>query len=248
MPTRISALLMAGSGLLLALYSCQHDQMAAPNPCRAAKANPLTFQFLEDPGTPTPDTAYNSQTTTFVGPGAPYTAYEWLVGPMTRRTTQKFALFFDKTTLGSIPVRLIARRPLNTACFPNDDGVDTLTKVLTLMPRQDPRAAVLGKFRGANISSPRDTVTVRIYQGPNFDYPTNPAAEPTNYAGNLPRGCGTPYREIARGWNGVFLSLGGCTGLQGTGYLLRRDSLRIAYRTQNSPTIVDEVFLGRRVR
>lgn len=99
------------------------------------------------------------------------------------------------------------------------------------MPWRDPRAAVYGKFQGANRSSPRDMFTVRIYQGPNFDRPNNPSAEPTNYASNLPKGCRTPYRSIALGWRGVFMSLGGCNGFQGTGYLLSRDSLRLEYRT-----------------
>ena len=44
------------------------------------------------------------------------------------------------------------------------------------------------------------------------------------------------------------MSLGGCSNLQGSGYVVGRDSIRLTYRTQDQPTIVDEVFLGKRVR
>ena len=115
MLNRLATLLLAGSCFTLALYSCRHDREKGdvPNPCATISANPLTFQFLEYSGTPTPDTTYNNQTITFAGPGTPYTAYEWLIGPGTRRNKQQFALSFDSRTVGNITVRLIARRPPN---------------------------------------------------------------------------------------------------------------------------------------
>ena len=233
----------------MAISSCRHDEEkdGSPNPCQAAKANPLAFHYVEHTSTPSADTVYNDQPIVFVGPGAPYTAYEWLVGPSTTRTAQQFVLPFDAKTLGNIPVRLIARRPLNTAYFSHDDGVDTLTKVLTLVPGQA-KSPMYGKFQGANRSFPRDTFTVRVYQGPDFDFPNNPRAAPTNYLANLPKGCQKPYYEIGLSWRGVNLVGGGCTDFEGTGYLVGHDSIRIAYRTQISLVIIDEVFLGRRVR
>ena len=95
---------------LLVISSCRHDDEGngnLPNPCQALKASSLAFHYLEYTGTPTADTAYNNQPITFVGPGAPYTAYEWLVGPVTKRTSKQFVLSFDANTLGNIPVRLI---------------------------------------------------------------------------------------------------------------------------------------------
>lgn len=255
--SRIVIPFLLGTGMLLAMSSCRHDERkdATPNPCQAAKENPLAFQFLENSGTPTPDTTYNNQQITFAGPGAPYTAYDWLVGPTTTRSTRQFVLFFTAQTVGDLPVRLIARRPPNTACFPHDDGVDTLTQMLTLVPfvnptvpLRNPRAPIYGSFHGANRSSPRDTFTVRIYQGINFDHPSNPLAPPTDYVSNVPRGCTHPYFDNYLGWRGVFMQSGGCTGFQGSGYIVGRDSIRLTYRTQGQPTIVDEVFLGKRIR
>lgn len=256
MLNRLATLLLAGSCFTLALYSCRHDHEKGdiPNPCATINANPLTFQFLEYSGTPTPDTTYNNQTITFAGPGAPYTAYEWLIGPVTRRNKQQFALSFDSKTVGNITVRLIARRPPNLSCFAHDDGIDTLTKVLTLVPFIDPtvplrnpRAPIYGKFHGANRSTPQDTFTVRIYQGVSYDYPHDPTAPPTDYVGNIPKGCKKPYYESYLGWRGVFMSLGGCYGLQGSGYIVGRDSIRITYKTLKQSAVVDEVFLGRRI-
>jgi len=234
---------------LLALASCHHDTVRdTPNPCQAAKANPLAFHYLEFTGTSTADTAANNQVITFVGPGAPYTAYQWKVGSTIMRSTQEFGLSFDGTVLGNIPVTLIAHRPLNTACFPHDDGIDTLTQTLTLVPRPNLRAPIYGKFQGANRSSPRDTFTVRIYSGPNYTHPTIPGAEPTNYVSNLPRGCKMPYVYVAISWRGAFMDTGSCTDLDGRGYVFGHDSIRIEYRTQIAPSIIDEVFLGRRIK
>lgn len=245
MSSALRFLLFLGGGLFLVLGSCRHDQ-PLPDPCAGAKANPLAFHYLEYTGTPTADTAYNKQVISFVGPGIPYTAYHWQVGPVITRTTQQFALSFDDQIVGPIPVQLIAHRPPNTACFPHDDGIDTLTQLLTLVPRPSLRAPIYGKFQGANRSSPQDTFTVRIYSGPNYTYPTNPRADPTDYVSNLPKGCKMPYVYVGLSWRGAFMDTGGC-GLNGTGYLVSHDSLRIAYRTQISPVIVDEVFLGKRI-
>lgn len=234
----------------LCFTSCHVNDEVLPDPCKGMKANPLTIRFIEAFGTPTPDTAYNNQPMVFEAPGAPYTSYKWLIGDIDERTGRRVGVAFDSKTLGTIPVRLIATRPPNTACFKNDDGVDTLTKVLALVQYRDQRAPIYGKFQGANSDTPRDTFTVRIYSGPNAYYPNNPAAEPSNYALGIPKGCQTPYRDIGLTWRGISAGGGGsCTTFDLTkGYLTTRDSIRIEYRTQVTPSIVDKVFLGKRVR
>ncbi|TDN37485.1 hypothetical protein E4631_01015 [Hymenobacter sp. UV11] len=232
----------------LGLPGC-HDKTPAPDPCQGQVANPLTVGFIEAFGTPTPDTAYNNQPMVFEAPAAPYTSYQWLVGQIDARTGRRISVRFDDKTLGSIPVRLIATRPPNTACFKNDDGVDTLTKVLTLVPYRDRRAPIYGRFRGANKDTPSDTFTIRIYQGPNVAYPNNPVAEPSNYIVGVPKGCQKPYYDIGLTWRGITASDGGCSGGDITkGYLTTRDSIRLEYRAQVSPAIIDKIFLGKRVR
>ena len=247
--------LLLGSGCLLAVSSCRHHD-DPPNPCQGMTLKPLTFQFLEYPGTPTPDTTYNNQVVTFAGPGAPYTAWDWQVGSaLNTRNVQQFALRFDDVTTGPISVRLIARRPPNTACFPHDDGVDTLTKVLTLVPFKDsrapirdPHAPIYGKFQGATTDAPRDTFTVRIYQGINFDYPTDPTAPPSDYISNLPKGCSRSNYLNYLSWRSIFIDTNFCTSDQGTGYLTSRDSIRISYFVQGNTARLTKVFLGKRIR
>ena len=227
---------------------CRDKNQPLPDPCAGQRANPLTMQFIEAFGTPTPDTACNNQPVALRGPGAPYTSYKWLVGAVDQRTGRTVVVSFDQFTLGSIPVRLIATRPPNTACFKNDDGVDTLTQTLTLMPERDPRAPIYGKFRGANKDTPRDTFTVRTYEGPDFRYPNNPSVY-SNYVAGIPKGCLTPYRYAGFTWRGMTATSGGCTSFDITkGYITTRDSIRIEYRAQVTPTIIDKIFLGKRVR
>ena len=233
----------------LSLVSCHVNDEVLPNPCKGLKANPLTVRFVEAFGTPTPDTAYNNQPMAFQGPGKPYTSYKWLVGQVDERAGRSIVVSFDDKTLGDIPVRLIATRPPNTACFKNDDGVDTLTKMLTLVPYQDQRAPIYGKFQGANKDTPLDTFTVRIYQGPNFTFPNNPAAERMNYVVGIPKGCRTLYHDVGLTWRGIAAGGGnGCANFDLKGFLTTRDSIRFEYRTQVVPKIVDNVFLGKRVR
>lgn len=247
-------LLFAASSILL-LAACHHAE--TPNPCQGQTRRPLHFQILEYSGTPTPDTTYNNQLVSFVAPGPPYTSYEWQIGPRTTRTGQQFSLSFDEHTQGPIPVRLVAHRPPNTACFPQDTGVDTLTRQLTLVPFKDPslpernlRSPIYGRFQGALRSAPRDTFTVRIYQGKNYFYPTDPTAPPTDYVVQVLKGCSRPYIDNYLGWYGVRFSGLGCTSFDGTGYVSGRDSLRLSFRTKPAPVPdeANEVFLGKRIQ
>lgn len=251
--TKHSVLVLLGSTLLWA--GCR-DRTPEPDPCVGAKANPLTFRFLENYGTPTPDTAYSKQTITFEGPGVPYTTYEWQVGNDPRPFAQrKFSLYFPETSTGEYRVRLIARRPPNLRCFPKDDGVDTLTQVLTLLHRGAYRGPIYGKFQGSNSDAPRDTFTIRVFSGPSYQVPADPLAAPYDYLRNLGRGCQSPYFGIGLTWRGFTFNYGrndfGCLTESGTGYLTARDSIRLDYsqnESDRSPKRVNRVFRGRRVR
>lgn len=252
---KLPVLALLGSTLLWA--SCRHDTSGSePNPCQTAKANPLTFRFLENYGTPTPDTAYTKQDITFEGPGAPYTTYEWHIANDIRVfTQQKFSLYFPETLTGNFPVRLIAHRPTNRSCFPKDDGVDTLTQMLTLVPLFNRKAPIYGKFLGSNTDAPRDTFTIRVFSGPSYDHPNDPNAAPYDYLRNLGRGCQSPYFGIGLTWRGIWFNYGGndfnCLTEAGVGYLATRDSIRVNYSQFESGTSlkrVSRVFKGRRIR
>ena len=250
----IATLALLGSALLVA--ACHHEDTPAPDPCLGTKANPLSFRFLENYGTPTPDTAFTKQTISFEAPGAPYTAYQWQVGNDPRSFTQrKLSLYFPEVANGTYAVRLIATRPPNRQCFAKDDGVDTLTQVLTLVNRTQRRAAIYGKFQGSNTDAPRDTFTIRVFSAPDYNQPNDPAAAPYDYLRNLGKGCQSPYFGIGLTWRGIDFNYSrndfNCLTEIGTGYLTTRDSICVNYsqfESDHTFTRVNRVFKGRRVR
>jgi hypothetical protein len=89
---------------------------------------------------------------------------------------------------------------------------------------------------------------VRIYQGLNRFYPNDPAAEPTDYVSNLPKGCKVPYMSNYLGWRGVYMGEGGCSYAEGSGYIIGRDSIRITYQTVGKTEYIEQIFLGKRIR
>jgi hypothetical protein len=85
----------------------------------------------------------------------------------------------------------------NHYCFPNDDGVDTVTKYLTIT-NVEPHP-YFGQFKGYCISKPEETFTIQIDTARfnNADYPLN-TGHYAYYKGikNLPNG--------NNGWSGIF--------------------------------------------
>lgn len=250
---------LGGALLLLALSACRDkdkEKAAAPkpNPCLNQTLPVLAFDFVDRLGFSTPDTAILGDVT-FAGPGAPYTSYEWQVGTDPRVfTRQRFSLFFGTPALyRTFPVRLIAHRPPNVACFAKDDGVDTLTRSLTIMPYADASSPILGRFHGANLDTPADTFTVRITAEPDRRYPGDPTAPRTVYMQNLPnKVCPFTVKEgVGCGWRGVEIDGIGCGVAYGTALLDDdRRTLRITYSWVNlpDPKSLNRVFVGRRVR
>ena len=247
---------LSGAVLLLTLGAC-HDkdkpEVPRPNPCIGQTLPVLAFDFIERIGNTTPDTAVLGDVT-FAGPGAPYTSWEWRVGDDPRSfTQQRFSLFFgNPNRYYTYPVRLIARRPPNVACFPKDDGVDTLTKMLTLVPYGLSSSPLVGRFRGANLDAPADTFTVRFTAEPDRRY-NDPSGPRVVYLNNLPnRTC--PYNvneEVGGGWRGASINGIGCGSAYGTAQIAEdRRTVRIEYIMfpSNDITRVNRVFVGYRVR
>ncbi len=248
---KIVGLLLLSSALVLG--SCrEHDP--TPDPCKAQRANPLTFRFLESFGTPTPDTAYSKQDITFEGPGQPYTRYEWKVGSDERAfTTRKFSLYFPENAVSPVTVRLIAHRPPNTGCFAKDDGIDTLTQVLTLVPSATYRAPIYGEFEGSTADAPDKKFTIKVFRGPD-PFPPFRGSD-YNFLSNLGQGCQSPYFTVGLTWRGIYFNYGGndfnCLTESGSGYLTTRDSIRVDYSQFENATSskrVNRIFKGKRVR
>ncbi len=98
-------------------------------------------------------------------------SYEWQVGANSiTQSTKDFGLYFSDT-IGTIPVRLIVHAKPNLICFPNDDGVDTVVKYLTIRNVQpDP---LTGKYSGYNTNDPAHVFTIEI-DTTRINVPTSP--------------------------------------------------------------------------
>lgn len=96
-----------------------------------------------------------------------YASYEWKIGDDPRLfTTKEVGLLFTSPE-SSIPIRLIAKWRADTECFPEDDGVDTVYKYLTVINKRD--NPIFGTYIGALISNPANTYQVEISADTWFD-------------------------------------------------------------------------------
>jgi len=88
-------------------------------------------------------------------------SYEWIVGnnqPVIKNN-RNFSLSFGGA-LGTIPVKLITKSKLNTMCIPDDDGYDTIVRLLTLI-NIDPHP-LTGLYYGINNNFPGNIFSVEI--------------------------------------------------------------------------------------
>jgi hypothetical protein len=71
-----------------------------------------------------------------------------------------------------IPIALIVKKTPNKACFPNDDGIDTLTKSYYFTDKRARFYRTNGTFltiRGSYEHKPKDTLTIRMTTNKSFD-------------------------------------------------------------------------------
>lgn len=151
------------TGLLL---SCGPDDN--PDPC--ANLEPVTARFImgeriTNSGYEQIDTLVLSDTVLtwssveFRAPKG-YDRYEWKIGFDERTFTDSVVALRFPDPVSSLPIRLIVQDEPNTTCFPEDDGIDTLTQYLTVVPIDS--SVVFGRYQGYLESNPADTFTVSV--------------------------------------------------------------------------------------
>jgi hypothetical protein len=99
------------------------------------------------------------------------TSYEWQIGNnLGTQNTREFGIYFNDTT-GTIPIMLVVHSKPNTICFPDDDGIDTVVRYLTVHSRPVPY--LTGTYVGHNTDAPGQSFTITIdtfrYTTPDFD-------------------------------------------------------------------------------
>jgi hypothetical protein len=171
------------------------------NPCDGVFATSAQFSMMQSPninGVP-PDTLITFYRECVIMKPITLRAhlndcsYHWIIGA-NDYYTQEVSFNFSSTYVDQqIPITLIVSRTPNTACFPEDDGLDTVSKII--IPKYGCEAAIWGKYYGAWEDSPLDSFVIELVNDPN-DWPNcgdqvkfinlNPmASDDTCIAGNL---------------------------------------------------------------
>ncbi len=87
------------------------------------------------------------------------TSYEWKIGSGVY-TTRSVTLDFFNTTETEIPITLIVNKEPNSKCFPQDNGMDTVSRALHFVEPLE--TLVSGIYEGANTDAPNDKYTIEV--------------------------------------------------------------------------------------
>lgn len=163
--------LIAFWGGLIYLSGCGGDP--DPDPCAGKKVMGGSFTMGESisnyGGIDTlivSDTTITDNVVLFKA-DSDYVSYEWKIGEDPRVfTTKEVGLRFTEPE-SSVQIRLIAKWTADKPCFPEDDGVDTVYKYLTVIDRR--LNPIVGKYTGALVSDPQNIYTVEIKMNEYFD-------------------------------------------------------------------------------
>jgi hypothetical protein len=169
------------SGLLWVLMACGNER--DPDPCK--DLTPVTADFKIEEwlfilGPYETDTVLTYRPI-IITALQDYDSYEWKVGSdPTIRTEKSFNLGFTQA-VGKIDIRLIARRSPNLSCFPDDNGIDTLTK--SVYVSEWANSPIIGNYEGYVVGRESDRFVVEIQ----------------DYGGD----CGITIKNIPKGCVGV---------------------------------------------
>ncbi|MFY7787891.1 MAG: hypothetical protein ACOVQA_08465, partial [Thermoflexibacteraceae bacterium] len=120
-----------------------------------------------------------------------YDSVKWKIGTDARWfRTLSVALEFDDPE--TIKVTLIGYRKPNKACFPTDDGVDTVSRNLVILSYDKYESRIKGIYRGYVVGKEQDIFDVAIDSiTPRIgteEYRNFPWAPPRYFVSNLPKG------------------------------------------------------------
>jgi hypothetical protein len=221
---------------ILGLTTCEKT----PDPCAAMK--PVSADFSTSVDGLEMDTFWMPASVTFKAKDSTAQSYEWSF-PDGINTSNKrsFSLLFANDT-GKVDVQLILKSKPQTACFPKDDGIDTVKKTMYFFNRDIvTKLSYIGTFVGTEDINPTKKFEIHI------KYFDDPDPEPIKnfWTGvrifNLPEGCGNGdttitsysppvdgnYKAFTFGTGG--LSHNGCPSLGGKGIMINKDKIVIDY-------------------
>ena len=185
--TFLSLLALLGA-FVFSLVGCGDN----PNPCKNLKPVSADFKFQVgfydlDSLVTVEDTVYMNKV--YFIAKEENANYLWTVGDYISNPTKKdFFLIFNQPQ-GLIKTKLNVTKEPNKACFPNDDGIDSLTRRLFVADPKVQKAGFEGTFTGFNADTPSDVFSISIK---NFGDTPNTELSFGMRLYNLPKGCGGP--------------------------------------------------------
>jgi len=97
-------------------------------------------------------------------------SYEWHIGAGVYNTDTVSLSFMGVAPGTIIPITLILKRTPNTQCFPGDNGVDTFTRNMVIVPFATTNR-LLGNYIGYYTDAPGTTVNFNFYLGQDSGQP-----------------------------------------------------------------------------
>jgi hypothetical protein len=181
-----------------------------------------------------------------------YESYTWDVigNPSFIRNTKSFTLTFPEPII--IQMRLVGKRKPNAKCDPNDDGIDTIIKTITVLKVNDSIGLMYGKFIGYDSTNPNLEVGLEIvYERPAGYSNFMPVIK------YFPDSCKDKIllngSGITGGYNLLHLDRKyqfGCQSPEGW-FVFTPNGVEIQYTTRNIPDvsaiITKRKFVGRRI-
>jgi hypothetical protein len=160
--------------------------------------------------------------------------YKWIIGSDTIYNREHSFVFGEEFCGGIYPLTLIVSGQPDHICFPNDNGLDTLTKLIHIVDGFD--NPIWGRFKVAWNDQPNDSFEVKLnivnIVGPNFQI----------YAHNFTQipeldSCATGYN--AMGYKFLELSANAidCRSLSGKFWINPDNSFEAEYRFDIDPEV-----------
>lgn len=145
------------------LLACRKEEKpdinAAANPCECASEVSADFEIREALNNGAPSINMYTLTDDILGSKTAYfkakiddAEYTWYIGTDVE-TEREISRYFPEQWAGSnIPITLVVKKEPNTNCFPNDDGYDSITKIMRVHDQCDTNI-MEGTFRVAEENS-----------------------------------------------------------------------------------------------
>ncbi len=247
----------------ICIHSCKRDD-APQNPCGNSHTTSAAFKVEEDfafiPDYDLPYWQYYA-TDTIATDVARFSILDpsvdsciWRIGAgiyKTKVTKIEFTNQLQITPSFNVPVTCIAYRKPDKRCFPNDDGIDTSSRMIYVTKLCN--ALINGSYQGYLTNNPTDTFTVHI----NTCYPYAHIQLPPDtllYISNLYRDSALVFSTGNPLWGNrqVFFNdpKESYSDAQGIARLSDKDHIDIIYTLSvgKNPSYNDKHFIGTRIK